>query len=112
MIYIMLWPETWLEKIKFRLQGIAPVVQCDEVRFSPGLLECITAEDKCIGVPFDEVLRIIWPEGYKVASDKAKAEYYQAMRENLISSSEGYPPPTTEEPGEPARDLPIIKGYG
>jgi hypothetical protein len=84
MIYVLMWPETWLEKIKFQLKGTTPSIACDEIRYGAGIIECIHAEaNSCTAIPTSRILRIVWDGGYSQAVAKVKAEFMKRMQDQM-----------------------------
>jgi len=93
MVQVLLWPETLIEKIKFHIRGIAPAISCDEVRFGPGLLECIGHEANTgVAIPLRLVIRIVWQGDYTQAVEKVKTEYFEKLNKNAEVISNTTPP--------------------
>ena len=89
MIYVLMWPETWLDKIKFQLNGIAPSIACDEVWYGAGIIECVQAEtNSCTAIPTSRILRIIWDGGYSEAVAKVKAEFMSRIQNKMPTGPE------------------------
>jgi len=107
LIYVMVRPETVLERLKFLFWGIAPTIACDMIRFGP-VVECIhTSHNSCTGRPIRDILGITWDECYSEAVVAAKAEYMEAMAVNM--GAMGLPPSGAEE--QPKGDEPDVLGY-
>ena len=43
MIYVLTYPETVWERLKFHIRGTVPTVLCGEIRQGPGVVECVQA---------------------------------------------------------------------
>ena len=71
MIYVLTYPETVWERLKFHIRGTVPTVLCGEIRQGPGVVECVTGEDSCITIPMNRVMQVIWESGYKNAFEQA-----------------------------------------
>lgn len=83
MIYVLTYPETIWERIKFQLFGACPSIPCSYIRNGPGVVECITGEDSCQMVPLNGVMRIIWESGYKEALSQARKEYFDGVARSM-----------------------------
>ena len=82
-IYVLTYPETIWERIKFQLFGTCPSIPCSYIRNGPGVVECITGEDSCQMVPLNGVMRIIWKSGYKEALSQARKEYFDGLAQSM-----------------------------
>jgi len=82
-IYVLTYPETIWERIKFQLFGACPSIPCSYIRNGPGVVECITGEDSCQMVPLNGVMRIIWESGYKEALTQARKEYFDGLARSM-----------------------------
>ena len=82
-IYVLTYPETILERIKFQLFKICPSIPCSYIRNGPGVVECITGEDSCQMVPLNGVMRIVWESGYKEALSQARKEYFDGVAQSM-----------------------------
>ena len=83
MIYVLTYPETIWERIKFQLFKTCPSIPCSYIRNGPGVVECITGEDSCQMVPLNGVMRIIWESGYKEALSQARKEYFDGVAQSM-----------------------------
>lgn len=83
MIYVLTYPETIWERIKFQLFKICPSIPCSYIRNGPGVVECITGEDSCQMVPLNGVMRIIWESGYQEALTRARKEYFDGVAQSM-----------------------------
>ncbi len=83
MIYVLTYPETIWERIKFQLFKICPSIPCSYIRNGPGVVECITGEDSCEMVPLVNIIRISWESGYKEALSQARKEYFDGVAQSM-----------------------------
>lgn len=89
MIYVLMWPETWIEKIKFQLNSIAPSIACDEIRYGVGIIECVHADrNSCTAIPTSRILRIVWDGGYSEAVAKVRAEFMSRIQNKMSDDPE------------------------
>ena len=82
-IYVLTYPETIWERIKFQLFKTCPSIPCSYIRNGPGVVECITGEDSCEMVPLGNVIRISWESGYKEALSQARKEYFDGVAQSM-----------------------------
>jgi len=73
MIYVLTKPETILEKIRFRLFGSLPAVECDLPRFGPAGVEA-TKGDSCRIIPGYRVMEVVFDGGYTQALATVRKE--------------------------------------
>jgi len=83
MIYVLTYPETIWERIRFQLFKTCPSIPCSYVRSGPGVVECITGEDSCEMVPLNNIIRISWESGYKEALTQARKEYFDGVAQSM-----------------------------
>lgn len=83
MIYVLTYPETVWERLKFHIRGTVPTVLCGEIRQGPGVVECVTGEDSCITTPMNRVMQVIWESGYKNAFEQAQKEYFDGLARSM-----------------------------
>ena len=83
MIYVLTYPETVWERLKFHIRGTVPTVLCGEIRQGTGVVECVTGEDSCITIPMNRVMQITWASGYKNAFEQAQKEYFDGLARSM-----------------------------
>lgn len=83
MIYVLTYPKTIWERIKFQLFKTCPSIPCAYIRHGPSMVECITGEDSCEIVPVSGVMHIIWESGYKDALEHSRKEYFDGVAQAM-----------------------------
>ncbi|MHB8123480.1 MAG: hypothetical protein ACYDG4_15155 [Desulfuromonadaceae bacterium] len=112
MIYVLLRPETIMERLNFHFRGIAPSIACDKLRFGPGIVECVHSEaDSCTGLPMGRVLRVIWQGGYNKDVAEVKAEYMEALKAQTGLCVDEDAMGDTDEPIIKPTDPAHVEGY-
>lgn len=83
MIYVILYPSTIWEYLRYHITGRAPAITCDQVRSGPGIVECQHGEDACTMLPMSRIMGINWESGYKAAFESARNRYFADMAESM-----------------------------
>lgn len=83
MIYVLTYPKTIWERIKFQLFKTCPSIPCAYIRHGPSMVECITGEDSCEIVPVSGIMHIIWESGYKDALEHSRKEYFDGVAQAM-----------------------------
>jgi hypothetical protein len=113
MIYVLKYPTRWIDKLWYQLRGVPPLESGDEILYGPGGVEIVdTKADSCAIVPYPQVMRIVFTDGYAEAVKRVQAhrknniaDQFNDLLPNVTDIRTGAEAPYNSSAVEPLKDI-------
>lgn len=78
MIHVLIWPDRFIERLRYELFGTIPSISGDQVRYGPSGIEIVQSDiNSCRFIPAEQIYQVYWDGGYKEALEMVRTEANQ-----------------------------------